>query len=88
MAARCEGTSQPEAAQPGFAQTSPVYVEVEGRPFQPDAAVIDSLTDHLERLADWARAAARCPTEHQRENLLSLFASAREILRRKRPNGK
>jgi len=66
---------------PIFAQTSPVYVEVEGHPFKPRPTVVHSLTAHLEHMADWARITARCPTEHDRENLLSVFTSALERLR-------
>jgi hypothetical protein len=80
IAARCRSHAQ----SPGrivFAQASPVYVEVEGRPFKPRQAVVHLLAAHLEHMADWVRTAARCPTEHQRENLLSVFTAALERLR-------
>src|SRR5262249_37581534 len=43
VAARCWGETRLADGQCPFTQTSPVYAEVEGRPFLPAAAVIDSL---------------------------------------------
>ncbi|MBI1915337.1 MAG: CehA/McbA family metallohydrolase [Planctomycetes bacterium] len=81
VAARCQGPSNVPDGQCVFAQTSPVYVQVEGRPFQPAAGVVESLAAHLEHMAGWARTAARCPTEHHRDNLLSVFTAALDRLR-------
>jgi hypothetical protein len=81
VAARCSGATQLSDGQRVFAQSSPAYVETEGRPFQPAAAVVESLANHLERVADWVRT-TRCDNEHHRENVLSMFTSARERLLR------
>ncbi len=82
VAARCFGAEALADGQCVFAQTSPAYVEVDGRPLQPDPAVVESLSEHLDRTAAWVATAARCPTDHHREQLLSLFSSARDRLRR------
>jgi hypothetical protein len=79
VAARCLGGTSPDG-QVTFAQTSPVHVEVEGRPFQPDAAVVDSLIGRLERLAGWARTATGCG-DRQRTQLLDMVISASGHLR-------
>jgi hypothetical protein len=81
VAARCRGPASLPTGQRVFAQSSPVYVQVEGQPFKPRQSVVHSLTTHLEHMAGWARTAARCPTEHHRETLLSVFTAALERLR-------
>jgi hypothetical protein len=83
VAARCFDERQLEDGQCVYAQTSPVYVEVQGRPFHPDTAVLQSLVDSLDKTAGWVAGQARCE-DQQRQHLLSLFSSARaQLLREK-----
>jgi hypothetical protein len=82
IAARCYGPRKLADGQRVFAQSSPAYLEVAGRPFRPAASVIKSLAGHLKKVADWAREEARCDNERYRENLVSVFTSARERLLR------
>ena len=87
VAARCWGQDRLADGQCPFAQTSPAYVEVEGRPFQASPAVIESLVARLDEGAGWVARQARCETEHQRDHLLSQFSAARERLRGKATDG-
>jgi hypothetical protein len=65
------------------AQTSPVYVRVDGRSPPPDAATIAVFTSHLDRMLEWVRQEARCENDQQRRHLAGIFQDAREALGRK-----
>jgi hypothetical protein len=87
LAARCRGEQQlfhRPANQRVFAHTSPVYVQLDGKPAGGDAAAaVAALTGHLERMQDWALRAARCDTDQQRQHLAGIFQMAREELARR-----
>jgi len=73
LAARCTGDT--------FAHTSPIYVEVAGRPMPPDRDAAARLLCEVERMIAWCQTKARCPTPQTRDRLLAGFIKARERLR-------
>lgn len=84
LAARCYGGDDGSST---CAHTSPVYVEVEGRPVHPSAAfdgqVVAQLIGVLEHTLAWVQREAHCPKEQQREQLIQTLQAARqELLRR------
>jgi hypothetical protein len=81
LAARCWGEWEVMEQWVG-AQTSPVYVQVNGRPPPPAPAAVAEITSHLDRMQDWVRHSARCEKEHQRRHLADIFQSARDSLLR------
>lgn len=88
IAARCRGDRLREDGQYVFAQTSPVYIEVRGRPFVSETSVVQSLVQCIDESAGWVARAYHGETEPQRQHLLSLFSSARErLLRGTSPDG-
>ncbi len=80
LAARCWGDYDDRMEAWLAAQTSPVYVQIEGRPPPADPAAVARLTHHLEKMLDWVRDRARCENESQRQRLAGIFESAREVL--------
>lgn len=86
LAARCRGEHQllhRPANQKVFAHTSPVYVQVEGRLFQPEAAAIHRFRAALDGMLEWVAHEARCENDAQRQRLAGVFEAARqELLRR------
>ena len=65
---------------PGFAHTSPGYLERPGRP-APAAESARLFLDQLEYLENWARQ-GNFPSEANRREALDLVGQAREIYRR------
>ena len=72
LAVRCSGET--------FAQTSPVYIEVPGRPLPPDREAAARLLREVDRMIEWCRTKARCPTPQARDRLLAGFVKARDWL--------
>jgi len=65
------------------AHTSPVYVQMEGRPMRPSADMMAPLLAVLERTLAWVQHEARCPKQSQRDHLMQILQAARqELLRR------
>jgi hypothetical protein len=78
LAARCLGDDGAV-----HAHTSPVYVQMEGRPLRPDAETMAPLLAVLDGTLAWVQREARCPKEQQREQLMqTLLAARQELLRR------
>jgi hypothetical protein len=78
LAARCLGDDGMIRAH-----TSPVYVQVEGRPLRPDVDTMAPLLAILDQTLAWVQREARCPKEQQREHLMqTLLAARQELLRR------
>lgn len=69
IAARC----------PGSAHTSPVWVEVPGRPMRPSSEAIAPLLSRLDEALGYV-AGANCPSEKHRDHYASVLRSARESL--------
>src|SRR5262249_46124057 len=64
------------------AHTSPVYVEIEGRPMQTEPDTIAPLFAVLDRTLAWVQGEARCPKEQHRERLMQTLQTARQELLR------
>jgi hypothetical protein len=80
IVARCVSSEPLPDGQVIFAQTSPAYVDVQGRPFQPVRPVVESLLGHLDHMLDWVVHHARCAEEAHRERATGVFSSARAAL--------
>jgi hypothetical protein len=77
VAARCR------SGETVRAHTSPVYVEVEGRPARANAETLAPLLASLEQTLAWVRNEARCGSERQREQLAETLRAARQELTRR-----
>ena len=76
ITARCWGAFR--------AQSSPVYVTIDGKMGRPDAATVAPFMAQLDKMLEWAAREARCD-DHQRQRLAGVFEAARqELLRRGR----
>jgi hypothetical protein len=64
------------------AHTSPVYVQVEGRPLHPGSDTTAPLLAVLDWTRAWVQHEARCPSEKQREHLMQVLLAARQELLR------
>ncbi|HWG47128.1 MAG TPA: CehA/McbA family metallohydrolase [Gemmataceae bacterium] len=82
LAARCWGGDNGSFLR---AHTSPVYLQVEGKPVRPDAATIAPLLAALDQTLTWVRREARCANEAQREQLAENLQTARRELMRRCP---
>jgi hypothetical protein len=63
-----------------FAHTSPVYVNVAGRPMLPEPDQLRVLIGHLDQMLAWVENKARCETDQQRLRLGGIFQNARDNL--------
>ncbi|HZV04335.1 MAG TPA: CehA/McbA family metallohydrolase [Gemmataceae bacterium] len=79
LAARCLRDGNDSAVR---AHTSPVYVEMEGRPLRPEADTTAPLLDVLDRTLVWIQREASCPKEQHRQQLMQTLQAAREELLR------
>jgi hypothetical protein len=86
LAARCVGPYDGEGTMWWLgAQTSPVYVAVEGAAPKADVATLAPFFKALDEMRDWVAHSAKCATDKHREHLASIFESARtELTRRQR----
>jgi hypothetical protein len=79
VAARCLGSDGTIRAH-----TSPVYVQLEGRPVHPSTAFgglwVAPLLAPLDWTLAWVQRDARCPKEKHREHLMHMLQSARQEL--------
>ncbi len=67
---------------PLFAHTSPVYVDVAGAPLaDPSAAAY--FVEWIDRLIAMCSSDGRYPDDASRDEVISLFASAREVYERR-----
>jgi hypothetical protein len=60
------------------AHTSPVYVQMEGRPLRPNAETMAPLLAVLDCTLAWVQREARCSKENQREQLIQTLQAARK----------
>jgi hypothetical protein len=82
LVARCWGGDSGSRIR---AHTSPVYLQVEGRPLRPDVVAIAPLLAVLDQTLAWVRREARCANEQQREHLAEVFQAAQQELLRRCP---
>lgn len=73
LAARCWGGD----ASGIVAHTSPIYVQVDGRPLRPDADTIAPLLAILDRTRDWVHREAQAASDAWREHLTETIEAAR-----------
>jgi hypothetical protein len=62
------------------AHTSPVYVQVGGRPPRPDPAALAVVRGHLDGMLEWVEREGRFENDKQRQRLAGIFQSARGTL--------
>lgn len=67
-----------------FAQTSPVYVRLQGCPPRAEAEAVAILLERLDACLHWVRRRGRFENEQQRERLVGILESARQELVRRR----
>src|SRR5262245_21493816 len=74
FAARCVGTTRPDRYPhvPAFAHTSPVWVEVGGRPIPTRPEPVAALQREIETVRDWVDTVGRFTNPRRKEHLLSL----------------
>src|SRR5690606_21364223 len=64
-----------------YAQTSPVYVEVEGSPPRPTEETFAPFLAVLEETQAWVETQANCPSEKHRDQLRQALEDARNEIR-------
>ncbi len=86
LAARCIGPYDEEGTRDWLgAQSSPVYVEIEGQSPRADAAALTPFFAALDRMREWVATEANCSTDKHRTHLATIFETARtELARRQR----
>ncbi len=82
LAARCWAKDRLPDGQCVYAHTSPIYLEMEGKPLSSPPESVTPLLAILDRTLDWVVREARCETEQQRNHLLEVLRGAREKLTR------
>jgi hypothetical protein len=83
LAARCWGQQQlphRPANQCVYAHTSPIHVRCQARPSAVDPAVVASFLGHLDRMLEWVQNKGRFDNDRQRENLVGIFRTARDVM--------
>jgi hypothetical protein len=82
LAARCWGKAAEAADDATYctAHTNPVFLEITDKPHAADPINLAYLTDHLNRMQNWAENGARYETDKQRETLIGIFEAARTKL--------
>jgi hypothetical protein len=78
IAARCWGTARPELYPhvPVFAHTSPVFVQVAGRPFPRAPQAVATLRREIEAVQHWIETEGRFTIPRRKEQLLANCAAA------------
>lgn len=84
VVARCYGDYDVTMERWIAAQTSPVYVRVEGRTPRPDPAVIDGFLAKLRAMLTWVEREGRFEDDKQRRRLARVFEEACSILEKRR----
>jgi hypothetical protein len=87
LAARCWGRDPLADGQTVYAHTSPLWVSVAGRPHRAAPEAAASLRAVLDRTLDWVQREARCPSEHQREQLAAVLRAAQAALHQRLGGG-
>ncbi len=65
------------------AHTSPVYIEIAGRPPLIEQGAVTRLLAEIERMREWCRSKARFSTPQMQERLTAGFLQARDVLARR-----
>jgi hypothetical protein len=80
LVARCWGPYDDALEDWHAAQSSPVYVQVEGRRPPADPAAVARFAEQLQQMLRWVAEEARCEDELQRQRLAAVFQEARATL--------
>ncbi len=80
VAATCHAAARQASGACVFAHTTPVYLDVPGRPLGPTDDTRAPLLRALEQTREWALGEARCESARQREHLLGVLDEARARL--------
>src|SRR5262249_31764596 len=80
LTAHCRCQSVQSGGDPVFASTSPVYLEVEGRPFQAKRSALELLISYLDVLLAWNHNPPRRAPNARPERLAEVLTAAREVL--------
>jgi hypothetical protein len=80
LAARCWGQLNHVRQIRVLAQTSPVYIQVAGRPHSPNPDLLAGLISRLDKTLTWIRFETRCENDQQRERLSNVINAARQEL--------
>jgi hypothetical protein len=80
LVARCWGAYDDAIEDWHAAQSSPVYVQVEGRRPPADPAAVAAFVGKLDEMLRWVAEEARCEDEQQRQRLAAVFQEARDAL--------
>jgi hypothetical protein len=80
LVARCWGAYDDAIENWHAAQSSPVYVQVEGRRPPADPAAVARFAELLQKMLHWVAQEARCENEQQRQRLAGVFEEAHAIL--------
>jgi hypothetical protein len=80
LVARCWGPYDDALEDWHAAQSSPVYVQVEGRRPPADPAAVARFAEQLQQMLRWVAEEARCEDEQQRQRLAAVFQEARATL--------
>jgi hypothetical protein len=82
LVARCWGPYDDAIENWHAAQSSPVYVQVEGRHPPADPAAVARFAELLQNMLRWVAEEARSENEQQRQRLASIFGQAHDTLLR------
>jgi hypothetical protein len=85
LAARCLGHERRSPGPAPLAHTSPVYLQVAGRPPRVAAEAVATLGRYLERMLGWIEGEGRFENDKQREDLAGVFRAAQDVLKRQTP---
>ena len=79
LVAHCWGAYDDAIEDWHAAQSSPVYVQVEGRRPPAEAAAVAAFAGKLEKMLRWVADEARCEDEPQRQRLAAVFQQAHAV---------
>jgi hypothetical protein len=84
LAARCTGSAHDDPVnQRAFAHTSPVYVDVPGKPLARHDATAQRLSREIDRMIAWRESQPGCVPD--RDRLIGVLRQARDVLSLKSP---
>jgi hypothetical protein len=80
LAARCLRRPERGPSPAILAHTSPVYVQVAGRPRRVVPEAVATLQRYLERMVAWVAREGRFENDKQRDDLAGVFRAAQDVL--------
>lgn len=80
LVASCNGGDDPLSGRFELAHTSPIWLEVRGRPFKAHRNVLEKQIGQLERFLTWTRNPPRRAANARPERLAEVLTAARDLL--------